>query len=44
MLNAADLPDDIAALKAMLVAAEARNLRKDDRIVSADAKLTRVAG
>ena len=32
MLSAADLPDDIAALKAMLVASEARNLRKDDRI------------
>lgn len=32
MLNAADLPDDIAALKAMLVAAEARDQRKDDRI------------
>lgn len=32
MLSAAELPDDIAALKAMLVASEARNLRKDDRI------------
>lgn len=32
MLNAADLPDDIAALKALLVAAEARNQRKDERI------------
>ena len=32
MLNAADLPDDIAALKAMLVAAEARDQRKDVRI------------
>jgi len=32
MLKAADLPDDIAALKAMLVASEARNLRKDERI------------
>ena len=32
MLSAADLPDDIAALKAMLVASEARNLRKDERI------------
>lgn len=32
MLNAADLPDDIAALKAMLVAAEARDQRKDARI------------
>jgi len=32
MLSTADLPDDIAALKAMLVASEARNLRKDERI------------
>jgi len=32
MLNATDPPDDIAALKALLVAAEARNQRKDERI------------
>lgn len=32
MLSAADLPDDIAALKAMLVASETRNQRKDERI------------
>lgn len=32
MLNAADLPDDIAALKAMLIAATARETRKDERI------------
>ena len=32
MLSTADLPDDIDALKAMLVASEARNLRKDERI------------
>ena len=32
MLNAADLPDDIAALKAMLIAATAREARKDERI------------
>lgn len=32
MLNAADLPDDIAALKAMLIAAAAREVRKDERI------------
>lgn len=32
MLSAADLPDDIDALKVMLVASEARNLRKDERI------------
>jgi transposase len=32
MLNATDLPDDVAALKAMLIAANAREVRKDDRI------------
>jgi transposase len=32
MLDAADLPDDVAALKAMLIAAQAREVRKDDRI------------
>ena len=32
MLAPADLPDDIAALKAMLIASEARNQRKDERI------------
>jgi transposase len=32
MLEIAQLPDDIAALKVMLVAAEARNQRKDERI------------
>lgn len=32
MLDAADLPDDIAVLKAMLIAAQAREVRKDDRI------------
>jgi len=32
MLDAADLPDDIAALKAMLIAAQAREVRKDERI------------
>ena len=32
MLNAATLPDDIAALKAMLIAAQAREVRKDERI------------
>lgn len=32
MMGAADLPNDIDALKAMLVASEARNLRKDERI------------
>ncbi|UIJ83156.1 hypothetical protein LZK78_32265 (plasmid) [Rhizobium leguminosarum] len=32
MLDAADLPDDIAALKTMLLAAQAREVRKDERI------------
>lgn len=32
MLDAADLPDDVAALKAMLIAAQAREVRKDERI------------
>jgi len=32
MLDTAKLPDDIAALKAMLIAAEVRNQRKDERI------------
>src|SRR5690554_7528153 len=32
MLDAAELPDDIAALKAMLIAAEVRDRRKDERI------------
>ena len=32
MLDTAELPDDIAALKAMLIAAEGRNQRKDERI------------
>ncbi|MEI3854985.1 MULTISPECIES: IS66 family transposase [unclassified Ensifer] len=32
MLDAADLPDNITALKAMLIAAQAREFRKDERI------------
>ncbi len=32
MLDAAELPDDIAAPKAMLVTAEVRDRRKDERI------------
>jgi transposase len=32
MLDAAELPDDIAALKAMLIAADVRDQRKDERI------------
>jgi hypothetical protein len=36
MLDAADLPDDIAALKAMLIAAQAREAAKDVTIASKD--------
>ncbi len=32
MLDVVDLPDDIAALKAMLIASQLREVRKDDRI------------
>lgn len=32
MLDASNLPDDIAALKAMPIAAQAREVRKDERI------------
>ena len=32
MLDAADLPDDITALKAMLIASQAGEVRKDERI------------
>lgn len=32
MLNMADLPDDVAALKAIVIAAEARDQRKQERI------------
>ena len=32
MLDTANLPDDIAALKVMLIAATARDARKDERI------------
>lgn len=32
MLDAVDLPDDIAALKAMLIALQPREVRKDERI------------
>lgn len=35
MLDATDLPDDIAALKAMLIAAQAREVRKDERMRTA---------
>jgi hypothetical protein len=36
MLDAADLPDDVAALKAMLTAAQAREAAKDVAIASKD--------
>ncbi len=36
MLQAADLPDDVAALKAMLIAAQAREMAKDVAIASKD--------
>ena len=32
MIDAINLPDDVAVLKAMVVASEGRNLRKQDRI------------
>ena len=32
MIEAANLPDDVEVLKAMVVASEGRNLRKQDRI------------
>ena len=32
MLDAVDLPDDIAALKVMLIASQLREVRKDERI------------
>lgn len=32
MFDGADLPDDTAALKAMLIASQLREVRKDDRI------------
>ena len=34
----ADLPDDIAALKAMLIAAQAREVRKNEQIERLDHK------
>ncbi len=41
MLNAADLPDDVAALKAMLIAAQARERAKDVAIASKDEHIAR---
>lgn len=42
MLNAADLPDDVTALKAMLIAAQAREAAKDVQIVSKDERLEKL--
>ena len=41
MLDAADLPDDVAALKAMLIAAQAREAAKDVAIASKDEHIAR---
>lgn len=41
MLDAADLPDDVAALKAMLIAAQARETAKDVAIASKDEHIAR---
>ncbi|MBB2671458.1 UNVERIFIED_ORG: hypothetical protein GGE44_001009 [Rhizobium esperanzae] len=41
MLDAADLPDDIAALKVMLIAAQAREAAKDFAIASKDEHIAR---
>ena len=41
MLEAADLPDDVAALKAMLIAAQAREAAKDVAIASKDEHIAR---
>jgi hypothetical protein len=42
MLNAADLPDDVAALKAMLIAAQAREAGKDAEILRKDEPIERL--
>lgn len=39
MLDAADLPDDVAALKAMLIAAKARETGKDAQIARKDERI-----
>lgn len=41
MLDAADLPDDVAALKAMLIAAQAREAGKDAQMVRKDEHMAR---
>src|SRR5471030_1950452 len=44
MLTAADLPDDIAALKALLLASERRVQERDDQVAGLEAQLnTRAA-
>ena len=42
MLDNADLPDDVAALKAMLIAAQAREAAKDVQIVRKDERIERL--
>ncbi len=42
MLDAADLPDDVAALKAMLIAAQAREASKDAQIARKDERIERL--
>jgi len=42
MLNASDLPDDVAALKAMLIAAQVREAGKDAQIVRKDERIERL--
>ncbi len=42
MLDATDLPDDVAALKAMLIAAQAREIRKDDHIALQEVRIERL--
>lgn len=42
MLDAADLPDDVAALKAMLIAAQAREAGKDAQIARKDERIERL--
>ncbi|MBY3476179.1 IS66 family transposase [Rhizobium laguerreae] len=42
MLDTADLPDDVAALKAMLIAAQAREAGKDAQIARKDERIERL--
>jgi len=43
MLNAADLPDDIAALKAMLLASEVRAVQSEARAIQSEARAAHLA-